>query len=123
MYYFPQPPFFVAVIGVFIAITSGAAFQNLLGQKLKESYQYRTKNTSFKISSAQDPALTITFWGIFIGVWVFLGGGLMVLGFGVIPSYGVAMLLTLFTSGLVWDQINDVLQQLKLGGSKALELD
>jgi hypothetical protein len=123
MYYFPQPPFFVAIIGVFIAITCGAAFQNLLEQKLKESYQHSTKDTSFKIDSAQDPAIAITFWGIFLGVWVFLGGGLMVLGFGVIPSYGVALLLTLFTSGLVWDQINDVLQQLKAGGSKALELD
>lgn len=123
MYYFPQPPFFVAVIGVFIAITSGAAFQNLLGQKLRTSYQDSKQLTSFKIDPTQDPAIAITFLGICLGVWVFLGGGLMVLGFGIIPAYGVALLLTLFTSGLVWDQINDVLKQLKEGGSKALELD
>lgn len=123
MYYLPQPPFFVAIIGVFIAITSGAAFQSLLEQKLKKSYQDSKQQTSFKIDPTQDPAIAITFSGIGLGVWVFLGGGLLVLGFGFIPAYGVALLLTLFTSGLVWDQINDVLKQLKEGGSKALELD
>ena len=45
------------------------------------------------------------------------------LGFGVIPSYGTSLLLTIFTGSLVWDQINDVLLQLKEGGSQALELD
>jgi hypothetical protein len=123
MYYLPQPPFLVAIIGVFIAITSGTAFQNLLEQKLKKSYQDSKQQTSFKIDFTQDPAIAIAFSGICLGVWVFLGGGLLVLGFGFIPAYGVALLLTLFTSGLVWDQINDVLKQLKEGGSKALELD
>ena len=123
MYYLPQPPFFVAIIGVFIAITFGSAFQNLLEQKLRESYQDKKRDTSFKIDRTKDPAIYLTFAGICFGVWVFLGGGLLVLGFGVIPSYGVSLLLTLFTSGLVWDQINDVLKQLKEGGSKALELD
>lgn len=123
MYYLPQPPFLVALIGVFIGITFGAAFQNLLGQKLKESYQQSNSQTAFKIDSTKDIPLTATFYGVCLGIWVFLGGGLMILGFGVIPAYGTALLLTLFTSGLVWDQINDVLKQLKEGGSKALELD
>lgn len=123
MYYFPQPPFLVAVIGVFIGITSGAAFQRLLEQKLKESYQDSRQEASFNIDRSRDPEIAITFFGICLGIWVFLGGGLLVLGFGIIPSYGVALLLSLFTGGLVWDQINDVFQQLKEGGSKALELD
>ena len=123
MYYLPQPPFLVAVIGVFIAVTFGTAFQNLLEQKLRESYQDDKQDTAFKIDRTKDRAIAITFFGVCLGVWVFLGGGLLVLGFGVIPSYGVSLLLTLFTSGLVWDQINDVLNQLKEGGSKALELD
>ena len=123
MYYLPQPPFLVAIIGVFIAITSGTAFQNLLEQKLKKSYQDSKQSTSFKIDSLQDPAIAVTFWGICLGVWVFLGGGLLVLVLGIIPAYGFALLLTLFTGGLVWDQINDVLKQLKEGGSKALELE
>ena len=123
MYYLPQPPFLVAVIGVLIAVACGSAFQNLLSQKLKESYLNLEDESSFRIDRARDIVLTITYWGICLGVWVFLGGGLLVLGFGLIPSYGVALLLTLFTGALVWDQINDVLSQIKQGGSKALELD
>ncbi len=123
MYYLSQPPFLVAVIGVFIAITSGAAFQNLLEQKLRDSYQNAKQESSFKIDRAADPAIATAYGGICLGIWIFLGGGLLVLGFGIIPSYGVSLLLTLLTSALVWDQINDVLVQLKEGGSKALELD
>ncbi|MGB5635420.1 MAG: hypothetical protein WBM44_13520 [Waterburya sp.] len=122
MYYLPQPPFLVVVLGVFIAITCGTAFENLLEQKLQRSYQNSQRESSFKIDS-KDSAIAATYWGICLGVWVFLGGGLLVLGFGIIPSYGVSLLLTIFTASLVWDQINDVLLQLKEGGSKALELD
>ena len=123
MYYLPQPPFLVAVIGVFVAITFGAAFQNLLEQKLRDSYKDSKQQSSFKIDRITDPAIAATYGGICLGIWIFLGGGLLVLGFGIIPSYGVSLLLTLFTGALVWDQINDVLVQLKEGGSKALELD
>ncbi len=123
MYYSPQPPFFVAVIGVLIAIACGSAFQNLLSQKLRDSYLNVEDESSFRIDRARDIVLTITYWGICLGIWIFLGGGFLVLGFGIIPSYGVSLLLTLFTGALVWDQINDVLSQLKEGGSKALELD
>lgn len=123
MYYLPQPPFLIVVIGVFIAISCGAAFQNLLEQKLRESYQADNQEAAFNINRTRDPAIYTTFVGICCGIWVFLGGGLLVLGFGIIPSYGVSLLLTLFTSRLVWGQINSVLKQLKEGGSKALELD
>ncbi len=122
MYYLPQPPFLVVVLGIFIAITCGTAFENLLEQKLQQSYQNSQPESSFKIDS-KDSAIAATYWGICLGVWVFLGGGLLVLGFGIIPSYGVSLLLTIFTASLAWDQINDVLLQLKEGGSKALELD
>ena len=95
----------------------------MVEQKLRESYQNPQQETSFKIDRFINPALTIAYWGICLGVWVFLGGGLLIFGFGVIPSYGVALLITLFTAGLVWDQINDVLMQLKKGGSEALSLE
>lgn len=123
MYYSPQPPFLIAVLGIFVAVTCGSAFQNLLEQKLRQSYQNTRQENSFKINRIKDRAIAATYWGICLGVWIFLGGGLLVLGFGIIPSYGVSLLLTIFTGSLVWDQINDVLLQLKEGGSQALELD
>lgn len=123
MYYSPQPPFLVALIGIFISITCGLAFKNLIEQKLAESYKNPQNKSSFKLDKANDSILTSTYWGICLGIWVFLGGGLLTLGFGIIPSYGVGLLITLFTASLFWKQINEVLLQLKEGGSKALELD
>ena len=123
MYYLPQPPFFIALAGLFVAVTCGAAFWNMMEQKLRDSYESPKSKTSFKIDRIIDPALTVAYWGTGLGVWIFLGGGLLIFGFGVIPAYGVALLITLFTAGLVWDQINDVFRQLKEGGSQALSLD
>jgi hypothetical protein len=120
MYYLPQPPFLIALLGVFIAVTFGSAFQNLMSQKLRDSYKNPQNKNSFKLV---DPVITATYWGICLGVWVFLGGGLFVLGFGIISSFGVALLLTLFTASLVWDQLGEVLLQLKEGGSQALDLE
>lgn len=123
MYYFPQPPVFAALAGLFIAITCGTAFWNMMEQKLRDSYQDPEANNSFKIDRILDPALTIAYWGTGIGVWAFLGGGFLSFGFGAIPSYGIALLITIFTAGLVWDRINDVFLQLKEGGAEALSLD
>lgn len=120
MYYFPQPPFLVALFGIFIAITCGSAFQNLMEENLRQSYRNPQQENSFKL---EDSVLASTYWGICLGVWVFLGGGLLIFGFGIIPSYGVALLLTLFTGSLVWGQMNEVLLQLKEGGSEALKLE
>ena len=123
MSYIPQPPFLVALLGIFISITCGLAFKNLIENKLAESYKNPRGTSSFKLDSVKDVALTITYWGICLGIWVFLGGGLLILGFGIIPSYGVGLFITLFTASLFWKQIDEVLLQLKEGGSKALELD
>jgi amino acid transporter len=120
MYYLPQPPFLIALLGVFIAVTFGSAFQNLMSQKLRDSYKNPQNKNSFKLV---DPVITATYCGICLGVWVFLGGGLFVLGFGIISSFGVALLLTLLTASLVWDQLGEVLLQLKEGGSQALDLE
>ena len=123
MYYLPQPPFLAAIAGFFVAVTCGSAFWNMMEQKLRDSYKDPKNKGSFKIDRIVDPALSISYWGTCLGVWIFLGGGLQAFGFGAIPSYGVALLIATFTAGLVWDQINDVFTQLKEGGSEALSLD
>ena len=123
MYYLPQPPFLLPLAGFFIALTCGTAFWNMTEQKLRDSYKDPRSSTSFKIDRVADPALAFCYWNTCLGVWVFLGGGLQTFGFGLLPSYGVSLLITVFTAGLVWDQINDVLLQLKEGGSEALKLE
>jgi hypothetical protein len=38
-------------------------------------------------------------------------------------SYGLSVPITLFIAALVWRQLDSLLQQLKTGGSKAIDLD
>lgn len=120
MYYFPQPPFLTALIGIFIALTFGSVFQNLIEQKLGESYRNPQAENSFILDN---PVIAAAFWGICFGVWMFLGGGLLIFGFGIISAYGVALLISIFTGSLVWDQLGEVLSQLKEGGSESLSLE
>ena len=120
MYYFPQPPFLVPLIGLFIAATCGAAFQTLAQQKLRTWSKNPQEIDSYNLKQS---GLSAAYGGICLGVWVFLAGGLLIFGFGIIPSYGVALLLTIFTASLVWSQLSDVLLQVKAGGYKALDLD
>lgn len=123
MYYLPQPPVFFVIAGFFVACTCGSAFWNMMEQKLRDSYKDPQFDTSFNINRISDPALTISYWGASLGMWIFLGGGLQTFGFGIISAYGVALFIAILTAGLVWDQINDVFKQLKEGGSEALSLD
>lgn len=120
MYYFPQPPILVVLIGLFIALTFGSVFQNLIEEKLAIWSKNPEQTGAYQLEGS---GLEFSYWGIGLGVWVFLGGGFLIFGFGIIPSYGVALPITLLTSSLIWAQLSDVFQQLKQGGIKAIDLD
>lgn len=120
MYYFPQPPFLSALIGIFIVLTFGSVFQNVIEQKLRESYKNPYRANSFKLDN---PVIASSFLGICFGVWNFLGGGLLIFGFGIIPAYGFALLLSILTGSFLWDQLGKLLLQIKEGGSESLSLE
>lgn len=65
----------------------------------------------------------LSYWGVCLGVWIFLAGGLLIFDFGIISAYGVSLLLTIFIGSLIWTQLNDLLMQFYREGSKALNLD
>lgn len=117
MYYFPQPPYFLLVAGLFVALTSGVAFRSTLVQGI----QAWVKDSS--ISLLQDTPLFFPFLGMSFGVWLFLASGLEVFGIPAVLSYPFALVLTVFTAGLVWWQLGKLLIKLQQGGSKALDLD
>lgn len=120
MYYLSQPPFLILIIGLFIALTFGSAFQSLIQQRIKTWAKNPKADDSYRLGS---PDLVATYWGICSGVWIFLAGGLLIFGFGVIVSYGFALPLTIFTASLIWSQLQDVFLQLKEGGFQAIDLD
>ncbi len=116
MYYFPEPPYFLIAAGFFVAITCGAAFEAMLKQKVKPWL----KKPDGKL---KDLNLQLPFLGMFIGICLFLASGLEIFLLSPWPAYAIALPLTIFIAALVWTQLEKVLQQLKVGGSKALDLD
>lgn len=119
-YYFPEPPYFLVVVGLFIGVTSGLAFEATLKQKVKEWSKQRTLQSLKKIRSFD---LLFAFLGICLGVCLFLEAGLEIFLLSPWPSYAIAVPMTIAIGALVWTQLGKVLEQLQAGGSKALDLD
>ena len=120
MYYFPQPPIFLPFIGLIISLIFGVTFQ----QQLKQINQKWVKDTKDKDAyTLIDRNLQFSYVGICFGVWLFLGGGFRVLGFGVIGAYGAALPITIGTGALMWQQFGEILSQIKEKGIKSLDLD
>lgn len=120
MYYFPEPPYFLLVFGLFAGLTSGAAFEATLKEKVNE---WSKNRSSRNLAEMKGPQLFVPFVGISAGICIFLSAGLEIFGFPSWLSYGISLPLTLFIGWLVWSQLGQVLSQLEKGGSKALDLD
>ncbi len=117
MYYLPQPPYFLIFVGLFIGLTCGLAFEATLKSQVKEWL----KKPADQI--LQNSGLELPFGGICVGICVFLSSGLEIFLLDPWICYAISLPLTVFIAALVWIQLEKVLQQLKAGGSKAIDLD
>lgn len=120
MYYYPQPPFLICLIGLFVGLTFGLTFQTILKQKVNKWLKDGRKEDLAQIEKKE---LKLAYLGIGLGVWIFLTGGLLLFSTGLIVAVGLALPLTVLSTSLIWNQLIDVLQKIQKGGSKALELD
>jgi hypothetical protein len=119
-YYFPDPPYFLLAAGLFIALTSGFAFNATLKQAVQDWSQNRSTRT---LAILKGPQLLVPFLGISAGICFFLSSGMEIFGFPGKLAYVLAVPLTLMTTLLVWYQLGRVLAQLERGGSQAIDLD
>lgn len=120
MYFLPEPPYFLLVFGLFAGITSGAAFEGTLKEKVQEWSKHRESQT---LADLQGFLLFFPFLGVCAGICLFLAAGVEIFGFAHWISYGLSLSLTIFIGWLIWTQLGNVLQQIEKGGSKALDLD
>jgi hypothetical protein len=119
-YYYPQPPILIPMLGMAIAIIFGATFQTQIEQKMR-SWSKKPKDTSsYQLAGS---GLAASYAGICLGVWIFLAGGFLTFGFGIIVAYGVTLPIMLFTASFMWSQLQEVFLQFKEGGFKAIDLD
>ena len=119
-YYIPQPPVFLPVIGLLIGLIFGATFQKQLEPMAQQWMKNPKEENSYSLKNKN---LQLSYTGICLGVWLFLGGGFRVLGFGIIGAYGCALLITLGTGAFMWEQFGEMLMEVKEKGSKSLDLD
>jgi len=120
MYNLPEPPYFLIVIGLFVSLTSGAAFEAILKQKVQEWSKNRSKGQLVEMQRVQ---LALPFLGMAVGICLFLDGGLEAFFLPTWLSYSLSISLTLLIGLLIWYQLSKLLGQLEQGGSKALDLD
>jgi hypothetical protein len=118
--FYSEPPYFLLIASLLFGITSGFAFKATLEELVRNWSRDRSINLTEEINRLE---LLLPFFGIGIGICVFLASGLQIFTFPIDISYLFSVPLTLLTSGLVWWQLGKLLEQLMRGGSKALDLD
>lgn len=122
MYYYSfHPPYFLVIFGLFIAVTSGAAFSGALKLNLQEWQQGVIDNPETRLSIRK---AILPFLGIGIGTSVFLCSGLRIFGFSSLLSCAIGLPTTFLTCLLVWKQLGSMLAYAESkGGMESLDLD
>ncbi|MEH2089738.1 hypothetical protein [Nostoc sp.] len=121
MYYFPeQPPYFLLLVGFFIALTSGLALSGTLKVIVQNWPSERAENTQPRSSLKQ---LLVPFIGITGGTCLFMSSGLEIFGFPSSLALGVGLPISLFTCLLVWLQLGSMMTFIEREGMQSLDLD
>ncbi|UKO99772.1 hypothetical protein [Nostoc sp. UHCC 0870] len=122
MYYYPlQPPYFILFVGLFMSVTSGVALSGTLKLIVQEWKINSTENSPS--NSGLKQLLSVPFFGITVGVCLFLSSGLEIFGFPSLLALGVGLPLSLLTCLLVWFQLGSMLVFAKQQGMQSFDLD
>jgi hypothetical protein len=121
MYYYPEPPLGLLLIGFLIGVTCGFAFDATLKLQVKQWQQEIKAGKPTDLS--QMSRFFLPFLGICFGICLFLTAGLEIFVYSRAISLTLAGPFTLLIAGLVWGQLKKLIIQLLEGGSEALDLD
>ncbi len=119
-YYLPQPPYFLIIAGFFIYMTCGLAFKAILEQKVRK---WMNQSSPQILNEMNNLEFKLPFFGICIGICIFLAAGLEVFSIDRLYSYGLSFITTFLVAALIWTQLGKMLIEFHKGGSKALDLD
>jgi hypothetical protein len=121
MYYYPQqPPYFLLILGFFIALTSGLALSGTLKIIVQKWPSSSPENIKPKSSLKQ---LFVPFIGITSGVCLFLASGLEIFGFPTPLALGIGLPISFLTCLLIWLQLGSLLSFAQEKGMQSLDLD
>jgi hypothetical protein len=121
VYYFPQqPPYILLAVGLFMAVTSGAALSGTLQQIVQKWQIAGGENSGSRLSKKP---LFLPFVGIIVGIGLFLTCGLQIFGFPPLIALGVGLPIGLMTSALIWFQLASMMTFVESRGMRSLDLD
>ncbi|NEQ19260.1 MAG: hypothetical protein F6K28_05325 [Microcoleus sp. SIO2G3] len=121
MYYYPeQPPYVLLIVGLFAALTSGAALAGTLKSSVRKWQNDGAESSGSRIASRNLP---VPFLGITAGVGLFLCSGFEIFGFPPLLAYAVGVPVALLTALLIWLQLGSMLAFVERQGIQALDLD
>lgn len=120
MSYFPEPPYFLLVAGMLVALTCGAAFSGTLKLIVQKWSSDRAAKAIARLPMGR---LLVPYLGISAGVCLFLSAGLEIFGFPATLAYAVAVPLTLLLGLLVWLQLGSMLALVERQGFRAIDID
>ncbi|NJR17560.1 MAG: hypothetical protein HC785_18810 [Calothrix sp. CSU_2_0] len=121
MYYFPQePPYIILAIGLFAAITSGAALAGTLRDVVAKWQREGAENSG---TSLTKKPLLFPFLGVTIGLVSFLVSGLEIFGFPPFLAFAIGLPISLLTCLLMWFQLGSMMTFVESRGMSSLDLD
>lgn len=106
LFRFPQPPYFLLLIGLIISLSCVLPFVLTLQQLLKYWSQNRSPSALSRWSKLQ---LLIPLLGTAVGIDIVLASMLEMFGLPTLPSYLLSLLVTILIGSLVWSQIGIIL--------------
>ncbi len=113
-----QPPYLVAGVGLAIGILCGLTFAKLVENKLEGWKQDR-----LPLLPLGNFAITLPYFGVVIGITLFIGGSLQVFGFSAGLALLVSFALSIATAGALWVQLERLMGQVEDGTFSAVDFD
>ncbi|MDZ8051017.1 MAG: hypothetical protein RMX68_022840 [Aulosira sp. ZfuVER01] len=121
MYYYPlHPPYFLLLVGLLTALTSGVALSGTLKVIVQKWPSDRAENVKPRSPLKQ---LVVPFLGITGGICLFLYSGFEIFGFPTLLALGVGLPVGLLTCLLLWVQLGSMLEFVERQGMQSLDLD
>ena len=129
MYFYPSPPYVLLIFGLATSVLCGAAFEGTLKEQIRlwseghgDGLRSNFGDRSLAESVLKSP-LVVPFWGVMIGICVFLAAGIQIFAFSGRNSWIAGGVITVLTARLVWDQLGKVLGEIEKGEFKLMELE
>jgi hypothetical protein len=113
-----QPPYLVAGVGLAIGVLCGLTFAKLVENKLEGWKQDR-----LALLPLGNYTITLPYFGVVIGITLFIGGSLQVFGFSAGVALLVSFVLSIATAGALWVQLERLMGQVEDGTFSAVDFD